>query len=325
MSKADPQTQRRLPGVISEGSRPWPRLNVRSPTQQDPKAVQSTSVIGTMGRDDHAGVLRQWAEWGRAYLSVRDPPPNWAAVLALIEAAAPRLQEDSCALRDLLERSKNQLGLPDPLLCDLGVHRWLDEETSYSNWLAWALERLRDPSLILDVLGIQSAEFGSACAGEDTYVEREAPVQEGLPGRDGLIDLLISFGEPPRALVGVEVKTSDEQYWKQQGYLDSLRRLCEPVECVLVANYEVPERQRCGFKLRTWKEVSIALRKAIGRYSQDCEHPATLAMMLAFVAAIEQKLLDLPVAAVRRAWRNQPTLASRDVVSYLEETLETVQ
>src|ERR1019366_3136342 len=93
--------------------------------------------------------------------SVRDSPPDWVTVLALIEAAAPRLQEDSCTLRDLLERSENQLGLPDPLLCDLGVHRWLDEETSYFNWLAWALERLRDPSLILDVLGIKSVEFGS--------------------------------------------------------------------------------------------------------------------------------------------------------------------
>jgi hypothetical protein len=140
-----------------------------------------------------------------------------------------------------------------------------------------------------------------------------------------LIDLLISFGTPPRALVGVEVKTVDEQYWKQRGYLDSLRQLCEPVDCVLVANYEVPERQRCGFKLTTWRELSVALRKAIGRYSQQCEHPATLAMMLAFVAAIEQNLLGLPVAAARRAWRNQPTLASRDVVAYLKETLEMAQ
>ena len=246
----------------------------------------------------------------------------------LVSAANPQLLENAKGLRELLQRSSTQLKLSDPLLCDLGANRWLNEETSYSNWLAWALEQLGDAQLILDVLGVRNAAFASACAGTKPHVQREAPVQEGLPGNDGLIDLLISFGDPPQALLGVEVKTYDQQYWKQQGYIDSLRGIhCDvPPECVLVALEDVSERQRCGFQLRLWKEVGLGLRRAIVRYAKDCEHVATAAMMLAFVAAIEQSLLGIGTTAARRAWNGKPTLIPEmpeDLVSYLESALES--
>jgi len=275
-----------------------------------------------MKEQDHLATLSQWAEWGRAPVLVRALRPDWSAVDALVNATKPQLLENARLLRNLLERSTTQLKLSDPLLCDLGVNRWRNEENSYSNWLAWVLEQVGDAHLILDVLGVRSTEFAAVCAGEKPHVQREVPVQEGLPGNDGRIDLLISFGKPPRAVVGVEVKTYDQQSWKQEGYVKSLGKLCDVApQCVLVAIDDVPERQRCGFQLRTWEEVSIALRKAIAGYAQVCEHLAIVAMMLAFVAAIEQNLLGIDTAAARRAWKGRPTLMPWDLVSYLERAV----
>jgi hypothetical protein len=105
------------------------------------------------------------------------------------------------------------------------------------------MEQLGHANLILDVLGARDSEFASICSGEAIHVEREAPVPEG--------------------------------------YFKSLQKLsCDiaPV-CVLVARDEVDERQLCGFRLRPWKEVSIAMRKAIAGYAEDCEHLAIVAMM----------------------------------------------
>lgn len=252
------------------------------------------------------------------------PQPDWSAVDALINATKPRLLEDSARLRDLLIRSSIQLTLSDPFLCDLGVNRWLDEENSYSNWLAWVLQQLGDAQLILDVLGVRRAEFTTVCGGEKAHVQREVFLQEGLPGNDGRIDLLISFGDPPRALLGVEVKTYDQEYSKQRGYCESLQKIpCDVApECVLVADDYVSERQLCGFRLRRWEEVSIALRKAVACYAQHSEHAAITAMMLAFVAAIEQKLLGMGTIAARRAWKRKPTLMPENLFSHLKRAME---
>jgi hypothetical protein len=74
------------------------------------------------------------------------------------------------------------------------------------------------------------------------------------------------------------------------------------------AKQQVSERELCGFELRQWKELSLALRRAIAHYAQDCKHLAIVAMMLAFVAAIEQNLLRIHSASARRAWAGKPTL-----------------
>lgn len=278
-----------------------------------------------MKKQDHLATLNRWAEWGSATALVHTPRPDWSAVDALINAAKPALLENARYLRELLERSFAQLRLSDPFLCDLGVSRWLDDENSYSNWLAWALEQLGDADLILDVLGVRRTDFAAVCVGQKVRVQREVQVKEGLPESPGRIDLLISFGDPPRALLGVEVKIFDEQHWKQEGYVKSLGQVpCDVAPaCVLLAIDDVPVRQRFGFQLRLWEDVSLALRRAIAHYAQNCDHIAIAAMMLAFVAAIEQNLLEIGTTAARRAWRSKPTLMPRDLVSYLKRTAET--
>jgi len=264
----------------------------------------------------HVATLRQWDEWGRAFVPTRTSRPNWSAVDLLIKAAMPRLKKDSSELRGLLKRSSGQL-LSDPLLIDLGVHRWLDKETSYSDWLAWVIEQLGDPISVLTVFGLQDTPFASTCTGK-VLVQREEELGQGSPGRKGRIDLLICFGEPVSSVLGVEVKIDDEQHEKQQGYAASLSSLGLPHKCVLVARDEkiLPGQLR-GFLPRKWWDVGIALRQAITRYARSHENHAVQAMMLAFVAAVEQNILKLGTSASRRAWQGKPVLLSRELAKYL--------
>jgi hypothetical protein len=154
-------------------------------------------------------------------------------------------------------------------------------------------------------------------------VEREAFVEEGASDCEGRIDLLLCFGEPEQALLGVEVKTWDESYEKQRGYLSSLRKLCPGAECVLVAIPEVPPACLHGFELRRWQDVSMALRREIAAYVAGHDRDSIAAMMCGFIAAIEQNLLEFETTAARRAWSNppQPTWRSKGLEKYLRETL----
>jgi hypothetical protein len=62
-----------------------------------------------MAQSDHLANLRQWADWGRVYAPRRLSTADWSAVEVLIGAAEPTLLKDSKELRELLERSKEQL------------------------------------------------------------------------------------------------------------------------------------------------------------------------------------------------------------------------
>ena len=221
-------------------------------------------------------------------------------------------------LRDLAEQSIDKWRFPDPLLCDLGMHRWLEKENSYSDWLAWVLERLHDAKAVLRVLGIPDGELD--LPREAPYeVHREWPVAEGNEESTGRIDLLIRF---KHALVGVEVKTEDNKYDKQKGYKDSLDKLgkiCgQPVQCVLIANDEVPDDQLFDFRLRTWLDVSVDLRCVIAEFMKVQTSSIVAAMMMGFVAAIEQNLLEFGTAALKRAQKDLPTLLPLKLVQYLE-------
>jgi hypothetical protein len=206
------------------------------------------------------------------------------------------------------------------------LHRWLakDREESYSDWLAWVLEKLNRAESVLRVLGVDN-KFRSSCSGLPYRVEREAFVKEGAPRRSGRIDLLIHFGEPERALLGVEVKTRDEGYEKQRGYLNSLREHCSLTECVLVAIPTLDIDSCCGFAPRRWEQIAGALRREIAIYVDGHSGDAIAAMMCAFVAAIEQNLLEFGTAAARRAWKRQPIRLSRCLDEYLRDSLREVR
>ena len=255
------------------------------------------------------------AAMGAAWESLL-PPAAFAARLVrryrLIVAAKPYLLEKASDLRVLLDKSYRDFGMQDPLLNDLGTHRWLDKETSYSDWLAWVLERL-EPSAVFEVLDLDpphNSEHAAKCV-----VRRESQLAQRY------VDLLIHFDGVPDYVVGVEVKTYDEQYAKQKDYLKSLKsRYGKDMPCVLIAIDEnIVRSQLCGFTLRPWRKVTCALRNKIAEYaSKHAEgNRIVTAMMLGFVAAAEQNLLGISPAAPRRVWNNEPTLIPEDLIPYL--------
>jgi hypothetical protein len=200
--------------------------------------------------------------------------------------------------------------MQDPLLNDLGAHRWIDKETSYSDWLAWVLEHL-EPSAVFEVLDVKPP-FNPEDAGK-CQVRRESQLDERY------IDLLICFERVPRYAIGVEVKTYDEQYAKQKDYRESLKEIFNNPPYVLIAvPGRIDEDQLCGFTLRPWRKVTFALRKKIAEYAgENVDNRIVTAMMLGFVVAAEQNLLGFSSAAPRRVLKNVPTLIPEDLVEYL--------
>jgi hypothetical protein len=89
--------------------------------------------------------------------------------------------------------------------------------------------------------------------------------------------------------------------------------------CVLIAIPEIDEDQRCEFTLRRWRNLTLSLREKIADYDKKngAEHPIVVAMMLGFVAAVEQNLLRFSPAAPRRVSNNVPTLIPAELVKYL--------
>lgn len=257
-------------------------------------------------------VLQQWAQFGRSYAPRRLSPPDWSAVNRLIVAAEPYLREAATEIRHLLRYWSNRFGMEDPLLNDLGSHRWLDKETSYSDWLAWVLEHL-EPRAVFEILDVKPPPNREVAG--NFQVQRESRLDTRY------IDLLILFDSEPDYAIAVEVKTYDDQYAKQKDYLNSLRRRYgKDMPCILIAIPDDIDKDRLfDFTLRPWCEVTFALRNKIAKYASkhtEDNHIVT-AMMLGFVAAAEQNLLGFSPAAPRRVWKNEPTLIPEELASYL--------
>ena len=191
-------------------------------------------------------------------------------------------------LGGLLEQSARTLcpGVDDPLSAklDLCLHRWLagDREESYSDWLAWILERQEDPSRMLPLFGIEDC---SAAQGKWT-VEREVVTAYGR------LDLVIR--DPNLGVLCVEVKTESVPGAGQlERYRHWLAGQRSPIGLVLLAvdkPEDDPPPEQCRF--RSWKHVSLSLRS----WASAWLHSGRLydaVMTLAFCGAVERNLLLL--------------------------------
>jgi hypothetical protein len=266
---------------------------------------------GSRGMGGNLAQLHQWARLGRAY-APRRLAPNWSAVNRLIVVAEPYFLEEAATLGSLLREWSGRFRMQDPFLSDLGVHRWLGRETSYSDWLAWVLERL-EPAAVFEVLGVP-APLNPGGTGK-CHVRRESQLGARY------IDMLIHFDRLPDYAIGVEVKKYDEQYSKQSEYLEELReKFCNPT-CILIAIPEdIDKGDLCGFTLRSWRKVAFALRRRIAEYAGNAgeDNRIVTAMMLGFVGAVEQNLLGFGASAPRRVSKGEPTLIPGSLVKYLK-------
>jgi hypothetical protein len=199
-----------------------------------------------------SSVIDTWAKLVNKLPRKPDAEVPLDPVCRMVKAAERDAKVASRRLGDLLEQSGRTLfpGVGDPLSTklELGSHRWLavDREESYSDWLAWILERQEDPSRILPLFGLE-AHSGSD---ELWTVDREVVTPFGR------LDFLIRgrrLGE-----LCVEVKTESVPGEDQlDRYLKWLARANPRLGLVLLA-VDHPEGDLPSDECRfcSWKHVA---------------------------------------------------------------------
>jgi hypothetical protein len=245
----------------------------------------------------------------------------------LVDAARRHGAESIRKFRETVQRSAERLSpLGEPLVVlDFTEHRWVagHREEAHSDWLQWILANA-DPADVLRAFGVDDPETIAACIGCSVVVVREHCVREGHEGSTGRLDLLVELGD--EVLLVVEVKLGEAENAdteKNAGYRHSLeaevrgRRFKHFVILVLDAKDEM----YFGFKPRLWSDVCIRFRLVAARLCRRGEI-LRAAMILAYVAAVEQNLLKLQ--RVRQGTGNEvsATLALPRITYHLNQFLE---
>jgi hypothetical protein len=231
--------------------------------------------------------------WGALSRSTPRMQGQWKHVDAMLNAARRDAKEAKAELSVLLAKSKKRNGgITDPLNIDLGLHRWLmhAREEAYSDWLGWVLEHLSG-SDVLRVLAIRDQQIRSSCSDLKPHLVRESVI-----GEAGRLDLLIKFGDaqPPLALLVVEVKLGSAESAataKQVGYSDWLetRKAKHKAKVLLVEDAQDAESHG-KFVILLWSDVCIELRRLLPKLGKKLD-PPILAMIIAFISAVERNLL----------------------------------
>lgn len=177
-------------------------------------------------------------------------------------------------------------GVGDPLSTklDLGSHRWLagDREESYSDWLAWILERQDDPSRMLPLFGIEAP---SDAQGKWT-VQREVVTPSGR------LDLVIR--DPLLGVLCVEVKTEsvpgEGQLERYRNWLAGQRSQLGLVLLAVDRQEDGSLPEQCRFC--SWKHVSLGLRTWASAWLRSGRLYDAVTT-LAFCGAVERNLLSL--------------------------------
>jgi hypothetical protein len=226
----------------------------------------------------------------------------------MVRAALPLFQVLANELSDLLNESDSRLKpLSDPLRTDFGVHRWLkaEREEAYSDWLAWILNRLTSPEVIVDLFKLQElfpdTPLSDPASLPRHVVARELTVPCGDAGKQGRLDIVVRF--QPLALIVVEVKTSnaeDANTEKQNWYAEWVAMQDGTAFPILLAVDGDNWEYEGDFRLLKWPDLCLALRRAAVGLLARRELVLT-AMVLAFIGAVERNLMGLSVSSVGKA------------------------
>jgi Holliday junction resolvase-like predicted endonuclease len=188
--------------------------------------------------------------------------------------------------------------LADPLSIEFGAHRWLssEREESYSDWLGWILEQIKDASQVLKLLGVHDEELLRGCASENPIVKREFRI----PG--GRLDLSVEFGKHLLVIVEIKTKSFDEDAVLEQlkKYSRWAQNQPQSTRCYFAAvesgEFACPE----WIEPLPWRELTLRMRKQAWEWirsskqqPRDGSDLIRAAMTLAFCGAVEQNLLGL--------------------------------
>jgi hypothetical protein len=270
-------------------------------------------------------LLRAWASIGAQLRASRSfaTAAGWSGAKRIMDAVRPILAGEAKRLKNLLAQSRKKLApVQDPFDVDLGLHRWLDaeREEAYSDWLAWVIEQARTPGRVFKILGLQLPP-DSLLKRQRAVVRREYCVPYGHIDREGRLDLVIRFGG--RAMIVVEVKKGESEEadtTKQAGYTLWLdEQDCFHKKSILLATAGEEESYQ-GFSFLSWADLCVELRLLAMALKRDSRLAA--AMVLAFVAAVEQNLLGFSAALVRNICEGQVSFFNPRIVDHIEMFLK---
>lgn len=271
-------------GSAAATLRRWATLGTA--IQEEPPASAESKFAGQVT----TVILRRWAELGAVVPTEPTFSADWKPVDRMINAAESDSVQAVGVVSALLSESSARAfpGLADPLQVDFGAHRWLDgaREESYSDWLAWILERQGDATRVFALLGLES----STLSGTAFSAKREFTTPEGR------LDILIRVDGRPTAVI--EVKTASEPDEGQlRRYLEWIRKQRDTVVClgrlglVVIAVDEPEELRSEEWAFCPWENVTAGLRGWASEWIRG--RAVEAAMTLAFCGAVEQNILGL--------------------------------
>jgi hypothetical protein len=276
-------------------------------------------------------VLQTWASLGAELTTTRlRDVPSWDPMHRLIDVAREKLAGDRDRLRNLLSESRQRMApLEDPFDIDLGLHRWLEaqREEAYSDWLEWTIRQMPGSKQVFELFDLEQPDAVLECNEWD--VLREFCVPHGHPDQEGRLDLVIRFADV--AIIVVEVKKGDADgadTAKHCGYNDWLEEqdYTHKYPVLLAASAEDTAYE--SFSFCSWATACIQMRRQaihICREGQKKGQLMTAAMILAFVAAVEQNLLGFSFGVVRDICNGRDILFNVEVVDYLERFINKLE
>ncbi|HZD40998.1 MAG TPA: hypothetical protein VE131_09770, partial [Terriglobales bacterium] len=185
-------------------------------------------------------------------------------------------------------------------------------EEAYSDWLEWVVQQAKAPYRVFRLFGLEPPSSLTDDAPLD--VKREVCIPHGHEDQEGRLDLVISFGG--QAAIIVEVKkgdADDADTAKHAGYTESHSN----AKRVLLA-VSAEELDYEGFEFRSWANVCIEMRLLAMELCKD-RNTLAAAMVLAFVAAVEQNLLGFSAVSEKLVFVNT------FVVDHIKHFLEKVE
>lgn len=247
------------------------------------------------------------------------------------------VESEKTHLIGLLVKADRQFApFSDPFRLPMSGHRWLDlgreREESYSDWLAWIVERMDSAEQVLRLFGLEQTEFADRVRRSKPKLSRE----ESFPATGGemkRLDIVVRFGDVGILLVEVKVRGLDvaggldnlpDYYtWLEGCQADPARRcalfLVPPAELIRCEDFlegAQPMESPCsGWEVRSWESVSLMLR--CRARESIVSHPEELlfaAMLICFAGAVEQNVLGFDGSG--------KTISTPQTALYLERFLQ---
>ncbi len=293
--------------------------------------MQMERHVGERDADTLRRLWQTWyfyARWGA--ILVRQPTEQlsgeWCKSIERIANAFRMLAKtEQTHIADLLETADQRLApFSDPLRLPFRGNRWLDlgreREESYSDWLAWLLERMESAEEVLRIFNLEDADFAESVHDKKPKVCREQQFQSAS-GELKRLDIIIEFAQ--RAILLVEVKVRELEAAGGAGNLPIYRdwlesRISDPRgRCAILLVPTPMESPYPGWQVRCWDQVSLNLRLQARECAASSPNRRLLsAMLLCFSGAVEQNVLG---------YATGEAISAPQTARYLERFLERTQ